>query len=198
MARIKGTVMDPNGAVIVTPRPSLIFEGKNGARTAMANDSGDYEINLAAGIYKISSDTPGFYPFRRAQFRVLPASALIINVVLKPRYLTRGTTVSATESADDLAPVPKYEEFHVPRSVVSLLIQFQRKRKANGKIEYEEAVLTYDALTIYADKLSFNKARLQLNATGRRVVVEDGKQRVKVKRAAVSFKGGEPIVDLRR
>ncbi len=91
-----------------------------------------------------------------------------------------------------------YEEFHVPRSVVSLLIQFQRKRKANGKIEYEEAVLTYDALTIYADKLSFNKARLQLNATGRRVVVEDGKQRVKVKRAAVSFKGGEPIVDLRR
>jgi len=198
MGRAKGSVMDANGAVISTPRASIIFEGKNAVKSLAANDRGDYEITLPAGNYRVTTEIPGFYPFRRAAFRVLPGSDITINIVPTPRYLVRGTTVSARESADVAARSPRYDEFHATDGPVRLLIQFQKKRRANGKIEYDEAVLTYDALTIYANKLTFNKARLQLKASGRRVSVEDGKQRVQVKLAMMTFKRGEPVLDLTR
>ncbi len=194
MGRVKGTVMDANGAVMVTPRPSIIFEGKNSVRTVTANDSGDYDISLPAGVYKVTTEIAGFYPFRRAEFRLLPGTDVMINLAPTPRYLVRGTTVSASRSVDKLTPSPKYNEFPGPRG--SLLIQFQEKRRANRNIEYEGAILTYDALTIYSDKLSFNKTRLRLKASGKRVVVEDGKQRVHVKQASVAFKEGEPVLEV--
>lgn len=195
MGIVKGSVMDANGAVIVTPRPSITFAGRNCIKTVAANDRGDYQIILPAGVYKVTTEMRGFYPLRRSDFRVLPDSTVTINVVLSPRYLTRGTTVSVRASVDTRAPAPKYNEFHVPGSSLGLLIQFQGKRKTNRHIEYNGATLTYDALTIYADKICFNKTRLQLKAFGKRVVVEDGK-RVQVKQATVAFKGGELILDL--
>jgi len=198
MGKVKGTVMDTNGAVISTPRPSIIFEGSNDVKTVAANDRGDYEITLPAGIYRVTTEIPGFYPFRRAAFRVLRGSDTLINIVPTPRYLVRGTTVSARESADVAAPSPRYDEPHVTEGPVSLLIQFQKKRRANGNIEYKGAILTYDALTIRADRLSLNKTRLRLKASGERVVVEDGEKRIQVKQARVTFKGGEPVLALTR
>jgi Carboxypeptidase regulatory-like domain len=198
MGRVKGTVMDANGAVISTPRPSIIFEGRNEVKTVAANERGDYEITLTAGIYRVTTEIPGFYPFRRAALRVLPGSDTLINIVPTPRYLVRGTTVSGRESADVAAPSPRYDEFDATEGPVSLLIQFQKKRRANGNIEYKGAILTYDALTIHSDRLSFNKTRLRLNASGERVVVENGEQRIQVKQARVTFKGGEPILALTR
>jgi hypothetical protein len=53
--------------------------------------------------------------------------------------------------------------------------------------------MTYDALTIYAEKLSFNKEQLRVQASGWKVVVEDGKQRVAVRQASVTFEEGEPL-----
>jgi len=198
MGRVKGTVMDANGAVITIPRPSIIFEGKGELKRVAVNDSGDYEITLPAGVYRVTTEIPGFYPFRRAAFRVLPGSDILINIVPTPRYLVRGTTVSARESADVAAPSPRYDEFHVTEGPISLLIQFQKKHRANGNIEYEGAILTYDALTIQSDNLSFNRTRLGLKAFGKRVVVEDGKQLVQVKLAKMTFKRGEPVLDLTR
>jgi hypothetical protein len=198
MGRVKGTVMDTNGAVITIPRPSIIFEGKGELKRVAVNDSGDYEITLPAGVYRVTTEIPGFYPFRRAAFRVLPGSDILINIVPTPRYLVRGTTVSARESADVAAPSPRYDEFHVTEGPISLLIQFQKKHRANGNIEYEGAILTYDALTIQSDNLSFNRTRLGLKAFGKRVVVEDGKQLVQVKLAKMTFKRGEPVLDLTR
>ncbi len=122
----------------------------------------------------------------------------MINLVSTPHYLVRGTTVSLREPVDTPAPKPRYNEFHIPGRGLSMLIQFDKKRGANERIEYDRAVLTYDSLTVYADRLSFDTARLRLNASGKRVVVEDGKRRAEVKQARVSFKGGEPILDFMR
>ena len=198
MATVKGTVMDSNGAVIVLPEPTIIFKRNDEIRRVVVDESGDYEITLPPGVYTVATEIPGFYPFRRAEFCLLPGSDVIINLVPTPRYLVRGTTVSVREAVDTLTPKPKYNEFHVPGRGFSMLIQFEKKRGASEKIEYDRAVLTYDTLTIYADKLSFNRAHLRLKASGKRVIVEDGKQRFGVKQAAVAFKGGEPILELIR
>lgn len=198
MATVKGTVMDSNGAVIVLAESTIIFKRNDEIRRVVVDERGNYEITLSPGVYTVTTEIAGFYPFRRAEFRLLPGSGVIINLVPIPRYLVRGTTVSARESVDTSATKPKYSEFRVPGRGLSMLIQFEKKRRANEKIEYAGAALTYDALTIYADKLSFNTARLRLKASGKRVVVEDGKQRLEVKQVAVAFKGGEPIVELMR
>lgn len=198
MARIRGAVMDSNAAVIITPKPTIVFKRNKAISRVVANENGDYEITLPPGVYTVTTEIAGFYPFRRAKFRLLRGSDVMINLVPTPRYLIRGTTVSASESIDVPSPAPKYDEFHIRGGEGRLLIQFEKKRIANSEIEYEGAILTYDALTVYADRLSFNKAQLRLKASGKRVVVEDGKQRVQVKRAAVGFKAGKPTLELMR
>lgn len=199
MGTVKGSVMDTNGAVIVTPKPSIIFEGNSNMKRVAVNDRGDYDITLPVGVYKVTTEIPGFHSLRRAEFRVQPGSTVTINLVPSPLYLVRGTTLSTSSSVDIAAPAPKYDEIHVPKSSPypgSLLIQFERKRTINKSVEYDGAILTYDALTIYAEKLTLNKIALKLKASGERVVVEAGGQSRQVKQASISFKRGEPFVDL--
>lgn len=198
MGKVTGTVMDTSGAVIVLPKPTIILEGRNSIKRVIPNDNGDYETTVPTGVYRITTEIPGFYPLRRAEFRVPPDTTVIVNLVPTPRYLVRGTTISTTESIDKPMPPPKYDEFHVPNSALSLLIQFQGKRIVKGKVKYEGAILSYDQLTIYTDELCFNAKELRANACGSRVIVEDGKQRVEVKRAMVSFKGSQPVVNVSR
>jgi hypothetical protein len=113
-------------------------------------------------------------------------------------YLVRGTTVSTKESIDTPVPPPKYDLFPLAQLLdpLSLLIEFDKKRTLNGTVRYDRATLSYDVLTIYADKIWFNKKTLRVEAFGEYVIVEDGKQRIQVKRAEVGFKGGEPILKL--
>ena len=198
MATVKGTVMDFNGAAIVLPEPIIIFRRNDEIKRVVVDQNGGYEITLPPGVYTVTTGLAGFYPFRRAEFCLPPSSTVMINLAPTPRYLVRGTTVSPKESVDTPAPTPKYNEFPIPGRGLGLLIQFEKKRGANEKIEYDRAVLTYDALAIYADKFSFNKTRLRLKASGKRVIIEDGKHRFEVKQAAVAFKGGEPILNLVR
>lgn len=201
MGKVRGTVMDSNGAVIVIPKPTIIIEGGQTTKKVMPDENGNYEIELPAGIYQISTEIAGFYPFRRAAFRLQPGTSTVINVVPVARYLIRGTTVSANEPIDIPAPSPKYESFSLPQSPaesLDLLIEFDKKRTHNVLIEYDRATVSYDVLTIYADKVCFNKKTLRLEASGDRVVVEDGKQRVEVKYVEVEFQAGLPTIKLMR
>ncbi len=101
---VTGTIMDSSGAVIVLPRPTIIFKGTNGVRRVTPDDNGDYEISLPAGAYNVTTELPGYYPLRRAKFRVLAGSSVTINLVPSPLYLIRGTTISTRKSVDKLAP----------------------------------------------------------------------------------------------
>ena len=195
--KVKGTVLDFNGAAIVTPKPTIVVKGRDQTRELHPDENGDYEVELPAGIYSISAEITGFFPFRRAAFRVQPDVTTMINIVPTPRYLVRGTTVG--EKAVDIAsPRPRYDSFSPPkthRGSPDLLIQFIKKRARNKTVFYEGAVVSYDTLTIYADKLRFNKKMLQLEASGIHVIVEDGKQRMRVRFVRVRFKEGKPITN---
>ncbi len=50
MATVKGTVMDSNGAVIVSPKPTIIFKRNEETTRADVNENGDYEITLPPGV----------------------------------------------------------------------------------------------------------------------------------------------------
>jgi hypothetical protein len=53
-------------------------------------------------------------------------------------------------------------------------------------------IVSYDALTIYADTVKLSRRPLRLRAEGH-VVFEDGKQRERVKEMELTFKDGVPL-----
>ncbi len=203
IGKLTGAVIDVNQAAIVVPRPEITVENVHTrVLTKIEPDAnGDYEAELPAGIYRIRVDIANFYPFRRAVFSIFPGKKTMINVVPAVRYLVRGTTVSTREAVDRLAAKPNYDTFSIPQSrsrLLNMLIRFDMKRTVGDTIDYENAVLSYDALTIYADKLCLRRKTLRARAIGMRVVVENDGQRVQVKSAELDFKAGRPIVKLER
>jgi hypothetical protein len=199
--KLKGSVFDSQGAVVVTPRPTIIIKsaGTGAINRITPNEDGKYEIDLPVGIYQISTDVPGFYPFRRALFQIQPAETVMINLVPSARYFVRGTTVSPTQAIDKPAPRPRYDTFSVPQSssqLLNLVIQFQKKRIFDRTSEYQNAILSYNELTICADKLALERKTLRVKASGNQVLVEDGSQRSQPNYAEVNFKGGKPVLNL--
>lgn len=198
--QIIGAVLDPRGAAIVIPKPTILVRSVTGSVTRILPDeNGNYQTKLPVGIYQVTAEVANWYPFRRAAFRVGANSISMINIVPALEYSVRGTTVSTKKSIDRRLPPPKYDSISVPQSsseFLDLLIQFDKKRSVNGKTEYYGAVLSYDLLTIYADRISLNNKTLRARASGERVIVEDGKQSYRVRDAEVNFKAGEPILEL--
>ena len=199
MGRIHGTVIDPNGAVI--PHAGVIVESRQIKRELVTNKEGAYEVELPSGIYQISTNIPAYYPFRRATFCVQPGVVTTINMAPVLRVLAIGLEVTSSGSREPIttAPPPKYESFSPPQSSgprLDLLVRFSKRRKRGSNIEYAGAVASYNALTIYADKMRLEPKTSNLKAEGN-VVVEDGKQRLQTNRAELEFKaGGQPILKL--
>jgi hypothetical protein len=195
---VKGTVMDTQGALI--PRATVIFENRQTSQAVVTNEAGVYEIQLPADIYSISTNIPAYYPFRRATFSVRPGAVTTINIAPLLRVLSVGLEVTSSGSRERIttAPPPKYDSFSPPNSSetgLDLLVRFSARRKRNDNIEYRGIVASYNALTIYADKMRLDPKTSHLKAEGN-VVVEDGNQRHDTNRAEVEFKAGQPVLKL--
>ncbi|MBC8166362.1 MAG: hypothetical protein H7Y20_10870 [Bryobacteraceae bacterium] len=54
-------------------------------------------------------------------------------------------------------------------------------------------MVSYDALTVYAEKVRFDNSKFILEAQGN-VVVEDGEQRIHSNNIMIKFKGGVPEI----
>jgi hypothetical protein len=182
--RVRGTVLDFNEAVI--PGIGVIFESGQTKQKVVSDEAGNFDIGLPGGVYQVTTEAHNFLPFRRAAFRLQPGTVMAINVVPVPRAVSYGTDAPRFYYRSFLPPYEFGEALH-------LLIRFSKQQKLKGIIEYSEAMASYDALTIYADKLWFDPKTFRLKAEGK-ILVEDGKQRVRAKGAAVEFKAGKPIL----
>lgn len=91
---------------------------------------------------------------------------------------------------------PKYESLSVPSRCGSVVIEYGKRTVHNRFIEYVQATASYDALTIYADRMHLTKRTLLLVADGDDVVVEDGKRRLHMKHAKINFKAKDPLASL--
>ncbi len=181
-----GTVMDFNEAVI--PDAVIIFNGEQIKRQVTSDAAGKYTIELPAGLYEISTNLISFSPFQRAAFRVRPNIDTMINVVPVPLAVSYGSE----------APKFQHDFLSLPSTVSEsqeMAIRFRERQEGDGFVKYSGAMASYDVLAIYADKLQCDPKTAHLIAEGN-VIVEDGKQRIHVKRAEVEFKEGEPILKL--
>jgi hypothetical protein len=196
-AVLKITVFDQYGAVIPLPEGSIIVENLETKQVwkVGTDDAGSSSATVPAGTYRITSDAPIYLPFRRADFHLESGSTSMVNLVLHPEYLVRGTAVGR-EKVDELGPKPQFDSFTIPgaRSDISkALIRYFGKRTANGKTVYKYAALTFDLITVYADEISRDGKTFSFNAS-ERVIVEDGKARENVNAAEIEFKDGKAII----
>src|SRR5262245_13597962 len=79
---VKGTVVDPTGAVI----PGAIVSARDAAgktRSATADGTGNYALNgLPSGSYAITGSAKGFAKFQKPGFQVEPGKIVNLNIEL--------------------------------------------------------------------------------------------------------------------
>jgi hypothetical protein len=81
---IKGVVTDVWGARI--PDATVVFEGAGVRREVKSKDTGEFELALPAGEYRVSSELDGFYPYTRKRLRVETGRTKKLKVKLKSKY----------------------------------------------------------------------------------------------------------------
>lgn len=208
--QLSGTVMDINGARIADAKVTI--EGAGTTHTVTTSEDGTYEADLTLGIYRIRVNSPGFCPTRRAAFNVQPSTAVTFDftlVVCALENVLTGEDGKYTGEVHRYRMPFKEEEFPVKSASVSplnLLIQYGGRLKKKNVIRYKGfkidskslgVIVSYNLLTIHADKVRFDRQTLQLEAEGS-LIVEDGKQHTQAKKAKVDFNGSEPIIKLTR
>lgn len=64
LSTVRGTIVDPTGAVIVNAQITLVHQETSATRTTATNENGDFEISgLQLGTYRLTITNPGFKTF---------------------------------------------------------------------------------------------------------------------------------------
>jgi hypothetical protein len=205
---VRGTIFDSNKAVVTNVR--VTFEALGEKRETVTNWEGHYDIELPIGTYQITTHAQGFSDYLRAPFRVESSSSTTINATLVVCSLAHFLKIDKEgkyigEEAHCLDPF-KSESFYPNSSGLGLLIRYGNRRKGPDIVEYggvpvtngipSGVTITYDLLTIVADKVSLNTKTYQLEADGN-VTIEDGNQTLTMRNAKVDFRARDPLSFLR-
>ena len=78
---VKGTIFDPNRAVIASAR--VVIKSDAERREVSTDEEGAYAAALPDGTYTLTASARGFCPLRVSRVRVEPGRALTVNVTLK-------------------------------------------------------------------------------------------------------------------
>ena len=207
VGRVKGKITDNYESVVTNKQ--VIFESEEKKYETKTNDIGEYSIELPVGIYKVTASTLGFCPYQRALFRVSPSSQTMINLVL---YACPLVTYINSDDKGNYWEQCRYTDQFTNESIQLqsqniesnvLLIRFGEKQQDKDSVKYRGAkvpnddylgaMASYDALTIYADTIRFNKDTLLLQGEGH-IKLEDGSHQFTMQFVEVDFKAKNPLV----
>jgi hypothetical protein len=211
--QVRGTVTTLYGrsdAVITGAKVIFLSEGKKYEATTDA--AGNYVVQVPVGIYQITTASLGFCPYKRSSFQVLPSAPVLMNVILYVCPLAN--ILSLNDKGKYIGEECRYEDpvtnetslvHYIINENNRPLIRYGKRQDKQDSFEYEGvtinngeylgAMVSYDKLTLYADKIRFDKATTILEAQGN-VVLEDGKQQSKWSKVIIDFKAKDPISTL--
>ncbi len=209
---VKGTIFDSNEAVVQNVK--VYFESDTLRRETLTNDDGDYKIELPVGVYRVTTNSPGFCASQRAPFRVQASSGNLLNLTLVVCPLANILTFDKDnkfvgEECRYIDPFQS-ESFQISKaldSTLTLLVRYGSRREKEDVVEYQGAevkngvpsgvFVSYDVLTITAEKVRFNKKTFLLEASGK-VVIENGKQRKTLTDVRIDFSTKDPIASIQK
>ena len=185
---VKGRIIGPydQGG----PNVEILFDNNGRKHRVMSDDAGGYEIELAEGIYTITAQVSGFFPFRRAPFEVKPGSSIIINLDL---WLSGSSGAHAPEREVHYKELPLLA---APDQGLKVLVQTAKRWENDEITEYEFAMVTFNSITMFAHRLTFDKKTFRfMGKEG--VIVDNGQKRMHGRQADLYFLGNTPIVEVK-
>jgi len=179
---VSGTVTDSaqaasRGAAI--RGVEVVFEGGQLSTTVTTNAAGIYEADLPLGIYSMTAQGLGFWPYRRGLFEVMAPMTLGFDVTLRVHgscdSITFGNLSPEERSAAQERECNPERDFTIPskgREEFRLSIQ-SRSRSARGlSHSYTDALVAYNLFTLRADNVSYDEKQQTIEASGRVLVSE--------------------------
>lgn len=204
---LQGTAFSSSAVI---SKVKVVFSSGDSKYEVTTNDEGSYEIYLPPNIYQVTSEAIGFCPVQRASFYVKPLSKQRLNLNLYVCGIESGFTVDNKGKFISefcrLVPQFKTESFLLSKSsnaLPNLHITFSGRKESGNVIEYGKVMdsdslgvnVTYDLLTLLADKAYLDKKTLKLTAEGN-VIIEDGKQLYNFSHVEIDFKAKDPVASI--
>ncbi|HBB97554.1 MAG TPA: hypothetical protein DC054_19405 [Blastocatellia bacterium] len=192
--KLIGTVAEIHDSLM----PGVLITIDSGSKkfTTTSDEFGSYEFSgIPGGVYHITTEKPGFYDLRRASFVLERGKTTKMNLVLLQQFISIALALdgSGAKYRASTLPAPKYEILYPssPKdSALEFLVRFTTRRASRSVITYRNAELSYDALSIYADRLIVDRKTLHVRAEGN-VTIDNGSQRRKFNGAEAEFSVGE-------
>ena len=134
--KVEGSVFDITGEAII-PNYKVTVEGNNIKQISVTGENGQFEFDLPAGIYHISTEANWYYPLKRASFQIKPNTTSIINIYPSNHITSIALTVTDSGVRDiySYAKQPKYEIISVSKiSPLALVVQFDKKKIVKEKL----------------------------------------------------------------
>jgi hypothetical protein len=168
--------------------------------TTQTNEDGIYKLNLPVGIYQIVVSSQGFCASTRAQFKVEQDSTINFDFMLN---------VCPSHGS----PPFKTESFAIPYSKdnsLKLFVQYGKQEVQGEMITFEGfphkiadhikdipvgVIVSYNLLTIRANKIEMDRQTVRLKASGD-VVFANGRKQVNANIVEVIFREGVPEINI--
>lgn len=202
LGQVAGIVTDITGARVVHAK--IAVEGDGVTYNADTGEEGEYSISLKPGAYRIEVRSIGFCTARRAPFRIerQTTAKFDFTLIVCP-IVNRIIIENGKYKGETCGPEPPFKEEAFPirstsKSSLDLMVQYGERMEVNDQIKYEGyrtsiaysgVTVTYNLLTIQAERVSFDKKDLALMAEGN-VIIQDDKQRIEANAIVVSLKKG--------
>jgi hypothetical protein len=187
--KVRGTVYDLTREVIVSDA-EVTIEGEGIKRTFPAGIHLylEYEFYVPAGNYNITTKQNWLYAVKRASFYVSAGKTKIINLYPSQRF----SAIVLSLDGDEVTYItpPKYAFLKIDNSASDAGIKFYDQKNGSTTIKYTSAQFTFDALTVLADEIIYNKKTKTFKFTGD-VLIDDNGRRTKTKKAEIRFKNGK-------
>lgn len=178
ICKVYGKTLDLQDAVI--SRVLLKFQSNGTVQEVTSDDLGNYSVNLPVGIYDvINYKQSGLARYKRANLSVTCQREEDINIYFLPVCLSYGCE----------NPKEYYSSFSPRLSAnkkLNVVVNFLGKKKIKPDLVYTTAVLTYNNLTVYADKLTQGNNSRTITAEGN-VWLENGEKRTSYDKVSLNF-----------
>lgn len=162
----------------IEPNATIVFEDAKMERRAVSDRNGAYSVLLPSGVYDILIKRWSVLRYRRARISVSCPIDLTLNIYTLPECVSYGCRQTGYY----------FSAFNgwTKNRILNVLVAYYSRRKSGTKIEYIDAVLTYDKYTVFADKMIHDVKSKTFLAKGK-VWIEEGNDRRYFDKLKITF-----------
>jgi hypothetical protein len=163
----------------VESNATVIFKNAKTTKSGQSDVNGAYSLFLPPGIYEIIVKRASELRYKRALVAIPCPNNLSINIYTLPECVSYGCQRQGFDFSSFLYSWTKNRS-------LDLLIAYNTRKKSKTRIEYNDAMLTYDKYTLSADKIVQNLRSETLIAEGKGWI-EDGNNRQNFDKLRLTF-----------